>query len=105
MVNNVFLSFCLTLGKTCARTGGYVNGQTVVLLLLVTQSATILVDFAFYMPDPVFMAWAKEDKRLKQQGATKKDRPVMPGRNKAYPTKAQLAVRLLQEFKDGPRRH
>lgn len=37
--------------------------------------------FCFYMPNTVLMAWAKEDKRLKQQGATKKDRPVMPGWN------------------------
>jgi hypothetical protein len=31
---------------------------------------------------------------------TKKDRPVMPERNNAYPTKTQLAVRLLQAFKN-----
>ncbi|MDI1293103.1 MAG: transposase [Methylobacter sp.] len=80
--------------------GGYVNGQTVVLLLLVTQSVTIPVGFAFYMPDPALTAWTKEDKRLKKQGMTKKDRPVMPKRNNAYPTKNQLALRLLQEFKD-----
>lgn len=80
--------------------GGYVNGQTVVLLLLVTQSVTIPVGFAFYMPDPALTAWNKEDKRLKKQGMTKKDRPVMPKRNNAYPTKNQLALRLLQEFKD-----
>jgi DDE superfamily endonuclease len=80
--------------------GGYVNGQTVVLLLLVTQSVTIPVGFAFYMPDPVLTAWTKEDKRLKKQGMTKKDRPDIPGRNSAYPTKTQLAVRLLQAFKD-----
>jgi hypothetical protein len=72
MVKKVFLSFFLTLGRTCGCTGGYVNGQTVVLLLLVTQSVTIPVNFAFYMPDPVFMAWAKEDKRLKQQGGYQK---------------------------------
>jgi DDE superfamily endonuclease len=80
--------------------GGYVNGQTVVLLLLVTQSVTIPVGFAFYMPDPALRAWTKEDRRLKKQGMTKKDRPVMPERNNAYPTKTQLAVRLLQAFKN-----
>jgi hypothetical protein len=37
---------------------------------------------------------------LKKQGITKKDRPVMPERNNTYPTKTQLAVRLLQAFKD-----
>jgi hypothetical protein len=80
--------------------GGYVNGQTVVLLLLVTPSVTFPVGFAFYMPDPVLTAWAKEDKRLKKEGVAKKDRPVQPERDSLYPTKAQLALRLLQEFKD-----
>jgi hypothetical protein len=80
--------------------GGYVNGQTVVLLLLVTQSVTIPVGFAFYMPDPVLTAWNREDKRLRKQRVAKKDRPVMPKRNSLYPTKMQLALRLLKEFKD-----
>ena len=80
--------------------GGYVNGQTVVLLLLVTQSVTFPVGFAFYMPDPVLRAWVKEDKRLKKEKVAKKNRPVQPERNSLYPTKTQLALRLLQEFKD-----
>jgi hypothetical protein len=80
--------------------GGYVNGQTVVLLLLVTQSVTFPVGFAFYMPDPTLTAWVKEDNRLKKEGMAKKDRPVRPERDSLYPTKTQLALRLLQEFKD-----
>ena len=47
--------------------GGYVNGQTVVLLLLVTQSVTFPVGFAFYRPDPALSAWTKENKRLKKR--------------------------------------
>ena len=80
--------------------GGYVNGQTVVLLLLVTESVTFAVGFGFYMPDPVLTAWTKEDKRLKSQKVAKKDRPVMPEHNVLYPSKAQIALRLLQEFRD-----
>jgi hypothetical protein len=80
--------------------GGYVNGQTVVLLLLVTQSVTFPVGFAFYMPDPALTAWVKEDKRLKKEGVAKKDRPVQPERDSLYSTKTQLALRLLQEFKN-----
>jgi hypothetical protein len=80
--------------------GGYVNGQTVVLLLLVTQSVTFPVGFAFYMPDPILKAWVKEDNRLKKAGVAKKDRPVQPERDSLYPTKTQLALRLLQAFKD-----
>ena len=80
--------------------GGYVNGQTVVLLLFVTQSVTFPVGFAFYMPDPILTAWTKEDQRLKKAGVAKKDRPVQPERDSLYPTKTQLALRLLQAFKD-----
>ena len=80
--------------------GGYVNGQTVVLLLLVTQSVTFPVGFAFYMPDPILTAWTKEDKHLKKVGVAKKDRPIQPERDNLYPTKTQLALRLLQVFKD-----
>ncbi|NOT84849.1 MAG: transposase [Methylococcaceae bacterium] len=80
--------------------GGYVNGQTIVLVLLVTQSISIPVGFAFYMPDPVLTAWNKEDKRLRKQRVAKKDRPVMPKRNSLYPTKTQLALRLLTAFKE-----
>ena len=80
--------------------GGYVNGQTVVLLLLVTQSVTVPVGFAFYMPDPALTVWTQEDKRLKKAGVIKKDRPVRPARSGLYPTKTQLALRLLQAFKD-----
>ena len=47
--------------------GGYVNGQTVVLLLLITQSVTFPVGFAFYRPDPALSAWTKENKRLKYE--------------------------------------
>ena len=45
------------------KTGGYVMGQNVVLLLLVTPKITLPVGFAFYQPDPEKQAWAKENKR------------------------------------------
>ena len=80
--------------------GGYVNGQTVVLLLLVTHSVSVPVGFAFYMPDPDLTKWNKENKRLKQEGVAKKDRLGKPQRSSLYPTKTQLAVQLLQEFKE-----
>jgi len=79
--------------------GGYVNGQTVVLLLLVTESVSFPVGFAFYMPDPVLTKWNKEDKCLKKSGVAKKDRPDKPQRNPLYPTKIQIALQLLREFK------
>jgi len=79
--------------------GGYVNGQTVVLLLLVTESVSFPVGFAFYMPDPLLTKWNKEDKGLKKAGVAKKDHPDKPHRNPLYPTKVQIALQLLREFK------
>jgi len=79
--------------------GGYVNGQTVVLLLLVTDSITVPVGFKFYMPDPVVSAWNKEDERLKKKGLPKSKRPVKPAFNPEYPKKIQLALLLLENFK------
>ncbi len=58
--------------------GGYMNGQTIVLLLLVTPIVTVPVSFAFYMPDPKLTAWKKQDKKLKKQGVAKKDRLPKP---------------------------
>ncbi len=79
--------------------GGYVNGQTIVLLLLVASNISFPVGFAFYQPDPSISMWRKEDKRLKKHGVPKKDRPKCPERNKAYPTKTEIGIELLNEFK------
>ena len=81
------------------KTGGYVNGQTVVLSLLVTESVTFPVGFKFYMPDPVLTAWKKADEKLRKQGVVKKKRPVSPSRDPEYPTKHSLALKLLKEFR------
>ena len=43
------------------KTGGYFNGQTVVLLVLVSGRVTLPVGFRFYRPDPAVVAWRKED--------------------------------------------
>jgi hypothetical protein len=79
-------------------TGGYVNGQTIILLLLMTESLTIPVGFVFYQPDPLLSAWNKKDDRLKKQGVPKEKRPPEPQRSPAYPTKLELALQLLSEF-------
>ena len=78
---------------------GYVKGQTIVLLLLVTDTVTIPVGFKFYMPDPAVSAWVKEDKQLKKHGIPKSKRPAKPTSDPAYPKKTQLAILLLEEFK------
>ena len=78
--------------------GGFVMGQNIVLLLLVTGTITAPVGVAFYQPDPVRSKWVKDDKAMKEKGVPKKDRPVEPPRNPSYPTKLELGLRLLKEF-------
>lgn len=80
------------------KTNGYVMGQNLVFLVLVTPKVTIPVGFAFYEPDPAKKAWRLEDKRLKAQGVAKKLRPKEPERSPQYPTKQELALKLLREF-------
>ena len=80
------------------KTGGYFNGQTVILLLLVTSKVCIPVGFRFYRPDPVMTAWKKEDEKLKKQGVGKSDRPPKPELNSKYLGKTQLMSDLVQEF-------
>ena len=79
-------------------TGGYVNGQTVIVLLLITSSITIPVGFIFYQPDPVLSAWNKEEAALKKKGVPKSQRPPEPERHPDYPTKLDLALSLLHDF-------
>jgi len=81
------------------KSGGYMNGQVIVFLFLVTPVVSIPVGFEFYMPDPALTAWRKQDEELKNKKVPKKDRPAEPERNKDYPTKQQLALRLLVQFR------
>ncbi|HFU75236.1 MAG TPA: transposase [Arcobacter sp.] len=79
--------------------GGYINGQEIVILLLVTAKVTIPVGFRFYMPDPVQSEWKKQDKKLKEKGISKKYRPAAHPKSDKYPTKLEIALTLLEDFK------
>jgi hypothetical protein len=79
--------------------GGFIMGQNLVFLLLVSELITVPVGFAFYEPDPVRTRWAKQDRALKKQGVAKRQRPPKPPRNPAYPTKLELGLRLLGQFR------
>src|SRR5215510_10250995 len=81
------------------ESGGYVWGQSLVLLVLVTPKISIPVGFAFYQPAPELSAWDKKDKALKEQGVPKKQRLSQPPANPLYPTKQALALTLLAQFK------
>ena len=54
--------------------------------------------FDFYIPNPKWKAWKKEDDRLKKQKIAKKHRPAEPQRHPNYPTKVKIALNLLQAF-------
>jgi len=79
--------------------GGYLNGQELVFLLLVTPFVTIPVGFSFYLPDPAYKAWKDQNKKLKKEGIPRKERPSPPPKNDKYPTKQQIALVLLKQFK------
>ena len=81
------------------ESGGYVWGQSLVFLVLVTPKISLPVGFVFYQPAPELSTWYKQVKVLKKQGVPPKQRPPKPTPNAQYPTKQQLALRLLAAFK------
>lgn len=82
------------------KTGGYINGQSLLVLVLVTPVLTIPVGFGFHQTDPALSAWYKSEKKLKKQGVAKKDRPPKPEKNEDYPSKQEIGLQLLTEFKN-----
>jgi hypothetical protein len=81
------------------ESGGYIWGQSLVFLLLVTPKISIPVGFVFYQPDPELSAWYRREKARKKHQGPKAQRLPKPAPNPAYPTKQQLALRLLADFK------
>jgi hypothetical protein len=79
--------------------GGYIMGQSIVFLVLITPKITIPVGFSFHMPDPALSVWYKNDQKLKKKGVPKKLRPRKPNRDNNYPTMPQIALKLLEQFK------
>ena len=78
-------------------TGGYSIAQNVMFLVLVTDRVTIPLGFAFYEPDADWVAWRKEDRKLKKAGIARKDRPKEP--EKKTKNKRELAIGLVKSFK------
>jgi hypothetical protein len=84
------------------KTGGYCNGQTWVLLVLVTPQLTVPVGLRFHPPDPKRVAWRKEDERLKKEGKKKAPRPVAPAPDPAYPDQVAQVLELIRAFREPP---
>lgn len=78
--------------------GGYINGQKLVFLFLITDLVSIPVGFEFYEPDPELKKWSKNDEKLRKKGVSKKHRPPMPARCANCPTIARIALKLLRQF-------
>jgi hypothetical protein len=82
------------------KSGGYFQGQNIMFCLLVTSKVSIPVGFAFYENDPAWLAWDKENKRLKNKGVSKAYRPEEVKRDYTkYPTKQQISLQLAADFK------
>lgn len=76
------------------KNGGYIMGQSIVFLILITPIITIPVGFMFYMPDPKLTQWNKIKKQSKKSGCC----PKKPPKDSAYPTKQEIAIILLKRF-------
>jgi hypothetical protein len=81
------------------KTGGYFNGQCLMFLLLVTDKFTFPVGFCFYRPNPAISAWQKEEDRLIKLKVKPADRPKRPAPDPKYPSKAQIALSLIDAFR------
>src|SRR6266849_9442150 len=81
------------------ESGGYLWGQSLVFLVLVTPKISMPVGFGFSQPAPELSAWYKQAKGLKKQGVPPQQRPPKPAPNAQYPTTQQLALRLLAACK------
>ena len=79
-------------------TGGFIKGQELTMLILISEKITIPVGFAFYEPDPRYRQWKKEDKTLRKQGIAKKDRPKAPLLQETYPSPIEVGLNLLKQF-------
>lgn len=78
--------------------GGYVMGQSLVFLVLITPKVTIPVGFDFYMPDPKSKEWKQKDEQLKKVGMPKKNRPAKPEDDINFPKVPEIGLNLLRQF-------
>jgi hypothetical protein len=81
------------------ESGGYMWGQRLVFLVLVTPQISIPVGVVCYQPAPELSPWDKKEKALKQQGVPPTQRPPTPAPHPPYPPNPPLARRFLEAFK------
>ena len=78
--------------------GGYVMGQSLVFLVLITSKVSIPAGFDFYMPDPKVKKWKQKDAELRKKGVPKKDRPEKPEPDTNFPKVPEIEINLLKQF-------
>lgn len=83
-------------------TNGYQNAQNLVLLTACAYGVSFPLGFSFYRPDPVLTDWHKKQKeaaKKKKKTGEKTNLPSKPARGKDYPTRNEIAARLLKKAK------
>jgi hypothetical protein len=84
------------------KTGGFLQAQNIIFVLVVTKVFSFPIAFAFFQPDPVYSTWLRATRKLKKRGIAREDWPEElkkePVRDhKKYPTRIELAASLLAE--------
>jgi hypothetical protein len=79
--------------------GGYVWGQSLVCLVLVTPQISLPVGLVFSQPAPELSAWDKQGKVLKKPGVPPTQRPPTPTPHAQYLPQPQRALRWLATVK------
>src|SRR5262249_61856979 len=67
--------------------GGYLWGQSLVFLLLVTPKISMPVGFVFYQPAPELSAWYRRGKRVKKKKTPHNPPPAQPEPHPTAPPK------------------
>src|SRR2546422_10855919 len=79
--------------------GGYLWGQSLVFLLLVTPKISMPVGFVFYQPDPELSAWYRRGKTPKKEKAPQNPAPPKPAPKPAESHKQPTAPPPLENLK------
>jgi hypothetical protein len=79
------------------ESGGYLGGQRLVFLVVVTPTISLPVGCTFYQPAPELSAWDKQEKALKKPGIPTPPRLPQPPPHPRSPTQPQLALRWLAQ--------
>lgn len=78
--------------------GGWMLAQNVVFICVVSNKVCIPIGFRLYRPDPKYVAWQNNDRKLRKKKVPKKSRPKPPKVRDKFPTRIGLAMNMLKRF-------